>query len=211
MEPGGRASYRGKRIFDLTLLVLAAVPAGLLGLAIAFAIRLTSPGPALLRIPRVGRGGSPFELRKFRTTIDATDDHPPLDDPRTTPVGRWLRRLSLDELPQLLNVARGEMSLVGPRPTCDETVSRYCADQWRRVSVRPGVTGRAQVSGRNHLDWTERLEADLAYLDSQSAAEDLRLLAVTIRAAVSGHGAELPDDRDTSSYWLGPSEQEGAS
>ena len=172
------------------------------------AIRLTSPGPAILAIPRVGRGGAPFGMLKFRTTGDPTDDHPPLDDPRTTTVGRWLRRLSLDELPQLLNVARGEMSLVGPRPTCDETVTRYSDDQWRRGSVRPGVTGLAQVSGRNHLDWAERLVVDLTYVDTQSPGEDLRIMVATLRTAVAGHGAELPDDRDTTGYWLGPSERD---
>ncbi len=145
-------------------------------------------------------------MLKFRTTVDVDDDHPPLGDPRTTPVGRWLRRLSLDELPQLINVARGEMSMVGPRPTCDVTIARYTGDQWRRVSVRPGVTGRAQVSGRNHLDWAERLEVDLDYVATQSPKEDLRLLVATVRAAVGGHGAELPQDQDTGGFWLGPSE-----
>ena len=199
-------SYAGKRLFDLTLVALAALPAGALGLIIAAAIRLTSPGPAVLSIPRVGHGGAVFGMRKFRTTIDSDDDHPPPSDPRTTSVGRWLRRLSLDELPQLINVARGEMSIVGPRPTCDETTTRYTAEQWRRVSVRPGVTGLAQVSGRNHLDWADRLALDLDYVDTQSPRHDLRLILATVRAALGGHGAELPDDRDTSGYWLGPSE-----
>lgn len=203
-----RGSFPGKRLVDLAVVVLAAVPAALVGLIIAMAIRLGSPGPAVLAIPRVGRGGVMFGMLKFRTTVDLTDDHPPLDDPRTTTVGRWVRRLSLDELPQLLNVARGEMGIVGPRPTSDETVSRYTDDQWRRVSVRPGVTGLAQVSGRNHLDWSERLAVDLAYLDAQSPREDLRIILATGRAAVAGHGAELPEDRDTSGYWLGPSERD---
>lgn len=201
-----RGSYTGKRLIDLGLVTLAAVPAALLGLIVALAIRLGSPGLAVLAIPRVGRDGVMFGMLKFRTTVDANDDHPPLDDPRTTTVGRWVRRLSLDELPQLLNVARGEMSVVGPRPTNDETVARYSNDQWRRVSVRPGVTGLAQISGRNHLDWAERLAVDLAYLDAQSPREDLRIILTTVRAALAGHGAELPQDRDTSAYWLGPSE-----
>ena len=203
-----RGSYRGKRLIDLGLIALAAGPAVLVGLAVSIAIRLGSPGPAVIAIPRVGRGGIVFGMLKFRTTVDANDDHPPLDDPRTTTVGRWVRRLSLDELPQLLNVARGEMSVVGPRPTNDETVARYSDDQWRRVSVRPGVTGLAQISGRNHLDWAERLAVDLAYLDAQSPREDLRIILATARAAVAGHGAELPRDRDTSGYWLGPSERD---
>lgn len=203
-----RGSYPGKRLLDLALVAVAAVPAALVGLLVAASIRLTSPGPAVLSIPRVGRGGIRFGMLKFRTTVDATDDHPPIDDPRTTTVGRWLRRLSLDELPQVLNVARGEMSVVGPRPTCDETVARYSEDQWRRVSVRPGVTGLAQVSGRNHLDWADRLAVDLTYVDTQSAREDLRILVATVRTALSGHGAELPDDRDTGGYWLGPSERD---
>lgn len=201
-------SYRGKRLVDLGLVALTAGPAVLVGLAVAIAIRLGSPGPAILAIPRVGRGGVVFGMLKFRTTVDANDHHPPLDDPRTTTVGRWVRRLSLDELPQLLNVARGEMSVVGPRPTSDETVTRYSDDQWRRVSVRPGVTGLAQISGRNHLDWAERLTVDLAYLDAQSPREDLRIILATVRSAAVGHGAELPQDRDTSGYWLGPSERD---
>ncbi len=205
-RPPADGSYAGKRLLDLTLLALAAIPAGVLGALVALAIRVTSPGPALLSIRRVGHGGVGFSMLKFRTTLDADDDHPPPDDPRTTMVGRWIRRLSLDELPQLINVARGEMSLVGPRPTCDETTARYTTDQWRRVSVRPGVTGLAQVSGRNHLDWAERLEVDLAYVATQSPREDLRLLVATVRAALGGHGAELPPDGDTAGYWLGPSE-----
>ncbi len=87
-------------------------------------------------------------------------------------------------------------------------MARYTDDQWRRVSVRPGVTGLAQVSGRNHLDWSERLVVDLTYVDAQSVGEDLRIMIATVRTALAGHGAELPDDRDTSGYWLGPSERD---
>ena len=206
LTPPADGSYPGKRLLDLALVALVAIPAAAVGLAIGAAIRLTSPGPAVLSIPRVGHRGVGFGMRKFRTTVDADDDHPPLDDPRTTAVGRWLRRLSLDELPQLVNVVRGEMSIVGPRPTCDVTTSRYSAEQWRRVSVRPGVTGLAQVSGRNHLDWAQRLAVDLAYVATQSPGRDLRLIAATIRAALGGHGAELPEDGDRGGYWLGPSE-----
>ncbi len=205
-KPLSDGSYAGKRLLDLTLVALAAIPAAVLGAVITVAIRATSSGPALLSIPRVGHRGVGFGMLKFRTTLDPDDDHPPPDDPRTTPVGRWLRRLSLDELPQLVNVARGEMSLVGPRPTCDETTARYTTDQWHRVSVRPGLTGLAQVSGRNHLDWAERLRVDLAYVASQSPREDLRLLVATVRAVLGGQGAELPPDGDTAGYWLGPSE-----
>lgn len=189
-RPGrGRAPYRGKRVLDLVLVAVVAVPAGIVGAGCALAVRLTSSGPVLFHQERVGRDGVPFEVLKFRTMIDG--DNPIFPDAtRITAAGRWLRRLSLDELPQLVNVARGEMSVVGPRPTLRYQTDRYTDRQRRRLSVRPGLTGLAQVSGRNALTWDERIEFDLTYVQTQSWRTDLRLVVATVQVVLSGAGAE---------------------
>lgn len=183
--------YRGKRLLDLATVTLLAVPAILLGALCAIAIRLDTSGPVLFRQPRVGRGGQPFVLLKFRTLVHSDDPGPILpakDDGRITRVGRVLRRLSLDELPQLVNVARGEMSLVGPRPTLAYQVERYTPEQRGRLSVRPGLTGLAQVRGRNSLDWPSRIVLDLEYVRRQSLALDLAILARSVPALLGGRG-----------------------
>ena len=181
--------YRGKRIVDLAVLVLVALPACAVGLVCALAVRLTSPGPVFFRQERVGMGGVPFRVWKFRTMVHG--DNPMMPDPdRITAVGAILRRLSLDELPQLLNVATGEMSIVGPRPTLAYQVERYDEHQWRRLDVRPGLTGLAQVSGRNSLPWAERIEYDITYVETQSAVTDLRLLTRTVSTILTGDGVE---------------------
>jgi lipopolysaccharide/colanic/teichoic acid biosynthesis glycosyltransferase len=181
--------YRGKRLVDLALLVLVAVPALAVGMACALAVRLTSRGPVLFRQERIGMGGRPFEVLKFRTMV--AGDNPIVPDAsRITAVGRWLRRFSLDELPQLVNVARGEMSVVGPRPTLRYQVERYDDRQWQRLSVRPGLTGLAQIRGRNALSWTERIEHDLEYVQTQSVRLDARILAATARVMLTGEGVE---------------------
>lgn len=181
--------YRGKRAVDLALLVVVAVPALLLGAVCAAAVKLSSRGPVLFHQTRIGMAGRPFEVLKFRTML--VGDNPVVPDAaRITPAGRVLRRLSLDELPQLVNVARGEMSVVGPRPTLAYQVERYTDRQRERLAVRPGLTGLAQVSGRNTLSWGERIEHDLEYVRTQSAALDLRLVARTLRVLLSGEGVE---------------------
>lgn len=181
--------YRGKRAIDLALLAAVAAPAVLLGAVCALAIRLTSRGPVLFRQVRVGRDGREFEVLKFRTMI--AGDNPIVPDPsRITTVGRWLRRLSLDELPQLVNVARGDMSVVGPRPTLPYQVERYTDRQRGRLAVRPGLTGWAQINGRNALSWPDRIELDLEYVARQSIWLDLRIVARTARAMLSGDGVE---------------------
>ena len=149
--------YRGKRVVDVALLALVAVPAALLGAVCAAAVRLTSSGPVLFRQERVGRDGAPFEMVKFRSMRAGVNPVFP-DADRITPVGRILRRTSLDELPNLINVARGEMSVVGPRPTLAYQVERYDDRQRVRLDVRPGLTGLAQVNGRNELSWPARIE-----------------------------------------------------
>ena len=162
-------------------------------LAAAVAIRLDSPGPVLYRHLRVGRDGVPFELWKLRTMVVGAEHQGAglyiVDrDPRITRVGRLLRRLSLDELPNLLNVLQGDLSIVGPRPTVAVQVDRYTPHQRRRLEVRPGITGWAQVHGRTSLTWPERIELDVWYVDHRSLALDLRILARTVRLLATGQG-----------------------
>lgn len=181
--------YRGKRLFDLLLMLLAAAPAGVVGMICAFIIKLTSRGPIFYRQERVGLGGEPFEVVKFRTMTETPADASAFPDAaRITAAGRWLRRLSLDELPQLINVARGEMSIVGPRPTLRYQVDRYTHEQRGRLAVRPGITGLAQVRGRNAIAWAERIDHDLEYVARQSPLLDLSILARTATAVLGGSG-----------------------
>lgn len=181
--------YCGKRVVDLTILAVVAVPAALVGAVCAAAIRLTSPGPVLFHQTRVGRDGVEFRVHKFRTMVPG--DNPVFPDATLiTPIGRFLRRFSLDELPQLLNVARGEMSIVGPRPTLAYQVERYDDRQRRRLAVRPGLTGLAQVSGRNALPWDRRIELDVEYVETQSLRTDVRILMRTASSMLSGEGVE---------------------
>lgn len=182
-------TYRSKRIVDLALLVLVTLPAIVAGLLVAVAVKLTSRGPVLFRQERIGRNGKPFHILKFRTMVDA--DNPVFPDAsRITRVGSFLRRTSLDEIPELINVARGEMSFVGPRPTLRYQVDRYDARQRGRLRVPPGITGLAQVRGRNELPWSARIELDLEYVSRQSLALDLKILARTAVAVLRGSGVE---------------------
>ncbi len=159
--------------------------------AAAFAIKLEDGGPVLYRQRRVGKEGEEFELLKLRTMVVgaerrgagyAVDE----GDPRITRVGRVLRRLSVDELPQLLNVVLGDMSLVGPRPTLAYQVERYTPRQRRRLEVRPGITGWAQIHGRARLPWDERIELDVWYVEHRSPTLDLKILARTPLALFAG-------------------------
>jgi lipopolysaccharide/colanic/teichoic acid biosynthesis glycosyltransferase len=157
----------------------------------ALAVRLTSRGPALYRQIRVGRDGVDFELLKLRTMVEGAETRGAgfavnRGDPRITPVGRVLRRLSLDELPQLWNVVRGDMSVVGPRPTLRYQVERYTPRQLRRLEVKPGITGWAQVHGRAALPWEERIELDVWYVEHRSPLLDFRILARTPLALLGG-------------------------
>jgi lipopolysaccharide/colanic/teichoic acid biosynthesis glycosyltransferase len=159
----------------------------------AIAIKLDSRGPVLYRQRRAGLGGAPFEVVKLRTMRLGADPvgvgTPVLEgDPRVTRVGRFLRRFSLDELPNLASVLRGDMAIVGPRPTLEAQVELYTPRQRRRLEVKPGITGWAQVNGRAGIPWDERIELDVWYVDHRSARLDLRILARTARLLVSGHG-----------------------
>ena len=166
------------------------VASPVIGLA-ALAIKLTSRGPALYRQTRVGRHGADFELLKLRTMVVGAETTGAgfaveKGDARITPVGRMLRRLSLDELPQLWNVVRGDMSVIGPRPTLRYQVERYSPEQMRRLAVKPGITGWAQVHGRATLPWDERIELDLWYVDHSSPWLDAKILAKTPLALFGG-------------------------
>lgn len=181
------------RAFDIVVSALALLALSPLLLLAALAIRLEGGGPVLYRQRRVGRGGREFELLKLRTMVAGSD---PVgvgtavtrDDPRVTRVGRILRRTSLDELPNLVNVLRGEMAIVGPRPTIPAQVTAYTPRQRRRHEVRPGLTGWAQVQGRAGIPWEERIELDVEYVDRRSARLDAHILAETVRLLLTGRG-----------------------
>jgi lipopolysaccharide/colanic/teichoic acid biosynthesis glycosyltransferase len=177
-------------------LVLAAA-APFLTLA-ALAIKLESRGPVFYRQRRVGRDGEPFDLWKLRTMVPGAESmgagiYVLQGDPRITRTGRLLRRFSFDELPNLVNVLRGEMAIVGPRPTVQEQVDRYTDRQRRRLEVKPGITGWAQVNGRTSLPWPERIELDVWYVEHRSLRLDLRILAKTARMIATGHGLYSED------------------
>jgi lipopolysaccharide/colanic/teichoic acid biosynthesis glycosyltransferase len=183
------------RAADVGLAALGLALCSPLLVVAAIAIRLESRGPALYRQRRVGRAGERFQMLKLRTMVAGSDPTPaqtwePLreDDPRVTRIGAVLRRLSLDELPNLVNILRGEMAIVGPRPTIEAQVEQYSDRQRRRLEVRPGLTGWAQVNGRASLSWEERIELDLWYVDNRSLRLDLRILARTVRLLLTGQG-----------------------
>jgi lipopolysaccharide/colanic/teichoic acid biosynthesis glycosyltransferase len=181
------------RFFDILIAALALVLLSPFLLAAVIAIKLGSRGSVIYRQRRVGRGGAEFEMWKLRTMVAGSD---PVgygtvvtrDDPRVTRAGRFLRRTSLDEVPNLVNVLRGEMAIVGPRPTIPAQVDDYTPRQSRRHEVLPGITGWAQVQGRAGIPWEERIELDVWYVDHRSAALDARILARTARLVLSGRG-----------------------
>jgi len=181
------------RAFDIVVSALCLLFLSPFLLVAMVAIRVETRGPAIYRQRRVGLDARPFELYKLRTMVQGSDPvgigTPIADaDPRVTRVGRVLRRLSLDEVPNLVNVVRGEMAIVGPRPTIEPQVDRYTPRQRRRLEVKPGITGWAQVNGRTALPWDERIELDVWYVEHRSARLDLRILARTLRLLATGHG-----------------------
>jgi lipopolysaccharide/colanic/teichoic acid biosynthesis glycosyltransferase len=196
--PGAGRPRSTSRALDLLLGGILLVLAAPFMLAAALAIRLESHGAAFYRQRRVGKDGEPFELWKLRTMVPGAEAmgagiYVVEGDPRITGVGRLLRRLSLDELPNLINVLQGDMALVGPRPTIQEQVDRYTERQRRRLEVKPGITGWAQVNGRTSLPWPERIELDVWYVDNRSLSLDLRILAKTARLLLTGHGLYSED------------------
>jgi lipopolysaccharide/colanic/teichoic acid biosynthesis glycosyltransferase len=181
------------RALDLAVAgLLIVLTAPLLGLA-ALAIKLESRGPVIYRQRRIGKDGRPFELLKLRTMVPGAESmgagiYVLEGDPRITRTGRLLRRFSLDELPNLVNVLRGDLAIVGPRPTVQEQVDGYTDRQRRRLEVKPGITGWAQINGRTSLPWPERIELDVWYVEHRSLRLDLRILARTARLLATGHG-----------------------
>ncbi len=199
-----RINQKAKRLLDIGVSVVALLATSPLFLVTALAIRLDSPGPLFFRQPRVGKWGKPFTCLKFRSMyIDAEARKNELmklneadqivfkirHDPRITRVGRIIRKLSIDELPQLINVLRGDMSLVGPRPPVPREVALYEYDHYRRLNAIPGITGLQQISGRSDLSFTRWVELDLEYIEKQSLWKDIEILAKTIPAVLSGKGA----------------------
>lgn len=180
----------GKRLLDLMLASILLVILAPLLVALALLVRLRLGQPVLFRQVRPGLGGRSFTLNKFRTMTDARDEYGDLlpDAERLTPLGKMLRNSSLDELPEIFNVLRGEMSLVGPRPLLMRYLEHYTPRQMRRHEVRPGITGWAQVNGRNALSWEEKFELDIWYVDKLSLALDLQILAVTVLRVLRREG-----------------------
>lgn len=198
-----------KRTYDATkrLLDAAAAATGLvvsapIQVVVAAAVLAAHGRPVLFRQPRPGKDGRVFELVKFRTML-LPDQERVSDADRLTPLGRFLRATSLDELPTLWNVVKGDMSLVGPRPLLVQYLERYTAGQARRHEVRPGVTGLAQVRGRNGLDWDEKLALDVEYVDHRSLALDLRIIWETVAVVLLRRGISA-DGHATMSEFQGP-------
>ena len=179
-----------KRLFDITAATLALLLLGLPLLVLAWQVRRKLGSPVLFRQVRPGLRGQPFEMVKFRTMTDARGPDGQLlpDAERLTAFGRFLRSSSLDELPELWNVLKGEMSLVGPRPLLMEYLPLYSREQARRHEVRPGITGWAQVNGRNALSWDEKFKLDVWYVDHRSLWLDIKILWLTVRKVVVREG-----------------------
>jgi lipopolysaccharide/colanic/teichoic acid biosynthesis glycosyltransferase len=200
-------SDQTKRAFDLTiagLLFLLTLP---IQAATALAIRIRLGSPVLFRQTRPGLHGKPFKIVKFRTMLDVNPARGLIDDAsRMTPMGGWLRATSLDELPTLWNIMRGDMSLVGPRPLLMQYLERYSTSQARRHEVRPGLTGLAQVSGRNALSWEEKFRLDVDYVDHHTFVGDLKILRGTVRSAASRDGIAAVGEA-TMSEFLGTDNQ----
>jgi len=183
-----------KRLFDVLVTLVALVPGVVLLALLAVLVRWKLGSPVLFTQDRPGKDGRPFKLVKFRTMTDARDASGQLlpDSERLTPFGRMLRSTSLDELPELWNVLKGDMSLVGPRPLLTEYLPLYSPWQARRHEVRPGITGWSQVNGRNAIDWDQRLEQDVWYVDNHSLALDIKILWMTVSKVLKREDINQP-------------------
>ena len=193
-----------RRLFDLVVASIALVLTSPVLIAAIVAIRLETAGHPIYRQRRIGKDGRPFDMLKLRTTVAGAESIGSglavnEGDPRITRVGALLRRFSIDELPNLVNVLRGDMAIIGPRPTVPVQVEQYTERQRGRLAVRPGITGWAQVNGRTALPWDERIELDLWYVEHRSWRLDLEILARTVRMVLGGQGlyrGETPAWRD---------------
>ncbi len=197
-----------KRIFDLALTTPGAILISPIMLIIALLVRIKLGTPVLFRQARPGLGGKLFTLYKFRSMRDAKDANgqPLPDSERLTRFGRFLRATSLDELPELWNVLRGEMSLVGPRPLLVEYLPLYSPEQARRHEVRPGITGWAQINGRNAISWQEKFALDVWYVDHWSVWLDIRILALTLLKAIRREGISSPGEATAPLFTGNPKE-----
>ena len=197
-----------KRFFDIVIAVLALLLLGILLLALIWQVRRKLGSPVFFRQTRPGRHGRPFQMVKFRTMTDAKgpDGRLLLDAERLTPFGRFLRSTSLDELPELFNVLKGDMSLVGPRPLLMEYLPLYSPEQMRRHEVRPGITGWAQVNGRNSLGWDEKFKLDVWYVDNFSLWLDMRILVATVMLVIKRDGIS-PSDQEIMPRFTGTTEK----
>ena len=198
--------FFAKRALDVAVAAAGLVVGAPIIAAVALTVRATMGSPVVFAQVRPGRGGKPFTIYKFRTMRDAVDaaGEPLADAERLTAVGAFLRAASLDELPQLVNVLRGELSLVGPRPLLMRYMSRYSRTQARRHEVIPGITGWAQVNGRNAISWSEKLELDVWYVDHWSPLLDLEILARTARSVLAREGI-AQDGHVTMTEFMGDS------
>lgn len=180
----------GKRLFDLVAALMALIVLAPVLVMVCLIVRARLGSPIFFSQLRPGLHGQPFNMIKFRTMLVAVgpDGEPLPDEARLTRFGRWLRASSLDELPELWNVLRGEMSLVGPRPLLMEYLPLYSAEQFRRHAVRPGITGWAQVNGRNALTWEQKFALDIWYVDNRSLALDLKILFLTVKKVILRDG-----------------------
>jgi sugar transferase EpsL len=184
----------GKRIFDIVVSAVALIVLSPIALMVAVAIRIGMGSPVIFRQVRAGLHGKPFVLYKFRTMLDLRDEKGNLlpDEQRLTNLGKLIRRLSLDEIPELWNVLKGDMSLVGPRPLLMEYLPLYTPEQARRHEVKPGMAGPVIMSGRNLLDWEQKFKLDVWYVDNVSLWTDLKILALTIVKVLKGEGVSAP-------------------
>jgi lipopolysaccharide/colanic/teichoic acid biosynthesis glycosyltransferase len=198
----------GKRALDIGVAVPALALLAPVGLTIGLLVRMRLGSPVLFRQRRPGRHGDIFELVKFRTMTDARDEMGELlpDAQRLTPLGRFLRRTSLDELPTLWNVIRGDMSLVGPRPLLIQYLDRYTPEQRRRHDVTPGITGWAQIHGRNAISWEEKFDRDVWYVENLSLKTDLAILFRTVGQVLSQRGISA-EGHATTTEFTGSSEE----
>ncbi|WP_419662633.1 undecaprenyl-phosphate galactose phosphotransferase [Desulfosarcina variabilis str. Montpellier] len=191
-----------KRLFDLVLTVPAFLILSPLLLSIATSIRLIIGQPILFSQTRPGLDGMPFTLYKFRTMTDARDEKGNLlpDADRLTPLGRFLRSTSLDELPELINILKGDMSIVGPRPLLMQYLDRYTPEQARRHEVKPGLTGWAQINGRNAISWEEKFALDVWYVDHRSFWLDLKIIALTVLKVLRREGISAEGEATASEF-----------
>ena len=202
-----------KRLLDIIIVIFALIILSPILLLVCYKVRKHLGAPIFFYQERPGKDRKIFKMIKFRSMKDAFDKEgsPLPDDKRITPFGHKLRSTSLDEMPQLINVLKGDMSIVGPRPQMKDFLEHYTPEQMRRHEVRPGMTGLAQVSGRNHLSWEEKFELDVEYVDQQSIRLDLKIMLKTVKVMVKKEGINAPDQAVGASRFSSNSAQKSKS